>query len=61
MTIFLDLKKILAMKEQVNKAYEEGNSEDEKTESLSEVKRVLYYQSEQVAAIISPSIFFTML
>ena len=49
------------MKEQVNKAYEEGNSEDEKTESLSEVKRVLYYQSEQVAAIISPSIFFTML
>ena len=31
------------MKEQVNKAYEEGNSEDEKTESLSEVRRVLPY------------------
>ena len=43
--LFLVLKKILTlfvnpMKEQVNRAYEEGSSEDENTESLSEVRRV---------------------
>ena len=31
----------IAMKEQVNRAYEEGSSEDEKTDPLSEVKRFL--------------------